>query len=170
MSGISPATRDDISHALRVASISLASFTDTVAEMAWPASTGSMPSTVRLTKSTAAYVAECMLNPTFVHPESASLRNALRSSRSWYTWTSPRPELADSSSRMLTMTSRDPSPLTIAKEPSNVPEDCSVRYQNVESRKGSPSLTMTTASIPSALEMSLSALDSDMPLQRSEAR
>ena len=58
---------------------------------------------------------------------------------------------------MLTMTSSPFGP-TMAKLPSKVPEDCSVMYQNAESRNGSPSLAMTTASIPSAFSMSLSAL------------
>ena len=56
------------------------------------------------------------------------------------------------------MTSREPSFPTTAKDPSKVPDACSVRYQNVESRKGSPSLAMTIASMPSAFDMSLSAL------------
>ena len=51
----------------------------------------------------------------------------------------------------------------MAKLPSNVPDVCSVRYQNAESRNGSPSFAMTTASMPSALSMSLSALDFCMP-------
>ena len=65
---------------------------------------------------------------------------------------------------MLTMTSRFPSGRTMANDPSKVPDFCSVRYQNVESRNGSPSFTMTTASMSSlAFEMSLSALDLGMP-------
>ena len=62
----------------------------------------------------------------------------------------------------------EPSDFTMANEPSNVPEFCSVRYQNVESRKGSPSFAMTTASIPSALEMSLSALVLGMPVYHTD--
>ena len=72
---------------------------------------------------------------------------------------------------MLTMTSRFPSGRTMANDPSKVPDFCSVRYQNVESRNGSPSLTMTTASISSlAFEMSLSALVLGMPLNYNRYR
>ena len=82
MSGISPATIEDILHASLVAAISFSSLTDTVAEMALPAFTTSMPSATFFTYSTAAYVAEFTLNPTLVHPFRASLMNASRSARS----------------------------------------------------------------------------------------
>ena len=44
--GISPATMDEILQASRVAAISFSSFTDTVSEIAFPALTTSIPSTV----------------------------------------------------------------------------------------------------------------------------
>ena len=54
MSGISPATMEDILHASRVAAISLSSFTETVSPMASEALTTSIPSATFLTYSTAA--------------------------------------------------------------------------------------------------------------------
>ena len=66
-----------------VAAISFSSLTDTVSPMAFPASTGSIPSATFFTYWTAAYVAECMLKPTLEQPASASLMNLSLSSRSW---------------------------------------------------------------------------------------
>ena len=70
----------------------------------------------------------------------------------------PLADLAASSSRVLTNISTVPSGDTNAIDPSNTPVDCSVMYQNVESRNGSPPFIMTTLSTSPAFSISLAAL------------
>ncbi len=159
--GISSATFEDILHALRMASTSFSSFTEIVSLMLLVAS-ATFTSASFLTYSTPEYGALFMLKPTLTHPLSRSLRMLLRSSRSAYSCISPMPSLAPSASRGLTMTSRFPS-LATAMPPSNVPERCPVRYQNVESKKGSWPLIMTMASSSGAFSVSLFALEENMP-------